>query len=403
MNIVSKVTAKGGPNTPVSNLVPLMLERADAADKLGHLTEDVVQAMHAAGVFKAYLPKGLGGDDLSHIELYDMLLSLARGSASAAWIALVGGNNLDFALTYPEDTLREVIDVDWPGPLFAGAVFNPGHVTATARHVDGGAMVKGTWQFCSGIHHAKYLIGGVRYAGDPELYCVLVPQSEGRPIDDWQVVGLRASSSHSFEITEEVFVPQRRIKPIREVVGELDGLFARHGKQRTIPSNAIAVGAAYGALDIFIAQAKKKKPSGMPVATMAEAPIIQSAVGQAWAEITAAEAIGRMEASADPTQWDGERAILGGLHSQYAARRCADSIDALHHLMGSSAIYDRNPLQRSARDLRALCLHPLFRSDLAIYNIGRMVFGQEPTALFAEIGDLNKGIAHASATPARRN
>jgi alkylation response protein AidB-like acyl-CoA dehydrogenase len=403
MTIVPKVAATDATTDQVAKLIPLMLAQADAADKLGHLTDDVVRAMHAAGVFRAYLPKRLGGEDLSHIEHYDLLLSLARGSASAAWIALVGGNNLDFALTYPEETLEEVIDVNWAGPLFAGAVFNPGHVTATARHVDGGAMVKGTWQFCSGIHHAKYLIGGVRYENDPELYCVLIPQSEGRPIDDWQVVGLRASSSHSFEITEEVFVPQRRIKPIREVVAELDGIPARHGKQRTIPSNAIAVGAAYGALEIFIAQAKKKRPSGMPVATMAEAPIIQSAVGKAWAEITAAEAVGRMEASADSSQWDGDRSILAGLHSQYAARRCADSIDALHHLMGSSAIYDRNPLQRSARDLRALCLHPLFRSDLAVYNIGRMVFGQEPTALFAEISDINKGIAHASTitTPAR--
>ncbi|MFD4509356.1 hypothetical protein [Streptomyces sp. NPDC058457] len=130
-------------------LVPMLREQAVEAERIGRLTDPVIDAFRDAGFFTAMRPPETGGAAIGFGTFVDLVQTLARGDASAGWVGafLISHNWL---LTRLNARAQEEIFADGGPGLAAAAAAPPG----TAEPVEGGYRVTGRWRFASGIMHS---------------------------------------------------------------------------------------------------------------------------------------------------------------------------------------------------------------------------------------------------------
>ncbi|WP_349509003.1 acyl-CoA dehydrogenase family protein [Agrobacterium vitis] len=144
-------------------LVPLIRREAEAGEKLGAMTPDVVNALNEVGFFKITLPREYGGYGFGARDIAEVVGAAATGDGSTAWSGFVSVG-LRNAFVFDEQTVSELMaDAgSWVGPLMVGAsVFS--QIVGDARLVDGGFMVRGKWSFGSGCKHAKWAFVGIQW------------------------------------------------------------------------------------------------------------------------------------------------------------------------------------------------------------------------------------------------
>ncbi len=72
---------------------------------------------------------------------------------------------------------------------------------------DGGFRLTGSWSFASGIKHGTHIhtLGIIETTGEPRIF--VLPVGKARLVDNWDVMGLRATGSIDYTI-ENAFVPE---------------------------------------------------------------------------------------------------------------------------------------------------------------------------------------------------
>ncbi|HEX4253018.1 MAG TPA: acyl-CoA dehydrogenase family protein [Pseudonocardia sp.] len=189
----------------------LVAAEADAIEAGGRLTDPVVRAFRAAGLFEMGFPRSRGGLELRLADQVSVVAELARVDASAGWNVAVLGAGGYYAGRLGADAYRELYPTrDLPT---CGAFHPPGR----AERVDGGYLVSGSWDWGSGSYHAGHVVGGCRVfdGGEPvlessgvqRLLGMWLPRGSVRLADNWQTIGVRGSGSTSYAVTEPVFVP----------------------------------------------------------------------------------------------------------------------------------------------------------------------------------------------------
>lgn len=387
----------------VLTLIPLLRREALEGEELGALTPAVLQAIDNAGVFKINLPVEFGGYALGARDTVEIIAALGQGDGAAAWIAWVAGGIRNL-LGFPRQTVDEVFSGvgAWVGPLSAGATLFSASV-GSARKVPGGWMVSGKWSFGSGSKHAAWTIVGVEYDDDGQRRrgIALLSRDQYTILDDWKVMGLKATSSNSITVEGEAFVPAHRLVNTADLPALMDGIRGRYrgtgfrvGARGllliTCMSNvAIALGMAQGTLQCFAEQARARKPFNVPYQTVADMPSTHVTAGKALAMINAAEAVIHRHADEVDRRalCDEDFTALeeSGMTMDivYANRLCADAVDMLQLSLGSSTVSLGNPIQRFVRDVRVLSTHGALRLDPMAEISGRQICGLEPFPMFA--------------------
>jgi hypothetical protein len=89
-------------------------------------------------------------------------------------------------------------------PVIAGQGTRPGNAVP---HEDG-FLLSGSWSFASGIKHGTHIhtLGLISTTGEPRIFVLPVEQAE--LIDNWDVMGLRATGSIDYTINE-AYVPEK--------------------------------------------------------------------------------------------------------------------------------------------------------------------------------------------------
>lgn len=376
----------------VSTELPAMLERIDAlgealesnagkAEELGRLTEDTARALLAAGVVRAGLPENLGGHEFSPRQVIEMVERISYHEASAGWtmmaLQLVTGTTAAYLGTVAAAELfPDIAGGDYA--LLAGHGTRPGR----AVPVDGGYLVSGSWQFASGMALATHIHSAIQVDGTGELRVLAMPKSQVDLVDNWDVLGLRATSSIDYHCSD-VYVPETYTYSATTTTPANGGAIYRVGlvNMAVIGHTGWALGVGRRLLDeLKLLAAAKSGTRNAAVDTAqfhaayanAEAKLRSA---RAWAMQVWRDVEDTLAAGKPPST---EQDTLIKLALNHATWTVHDIGQAVHRWAGTAAIR-RGPIERFLRDLGTGTQH-ITSGPVVLQNCGKWLSGAQPQA-----------------------
>jgi len=362
-----------------ADLLPLLREQATAGEKVTHISQVALDALHASGLLRAQQPKMFGGMELDFIYYFDLPEMLGRGDASAAWTYANLASHHRSLAQWPMQAQEEVWGDNPDACIASGIAFAQGR----GKRVDGGLVLSGQWGFSSGVDVSQWnMLACTVMDGDRPVDWVmnLVPASDYEVIDDWQTLGLRGSGSRTVRC-KEIFVPAHR--SISMHVARPDhvfpGLAVHTNPMFKAPSPAVGgyciggalVGNGQAVLDASI-EAVRSRSTNYSASKMRDFQTVQLRIGMAGAkiesvrhwfrrnclEVDAACRAGRVLTVEEKLRH--KRDIAMGMKILHEA------VDSLYEMMGAMGIYDSVPLQRMFRDAHAGAAHFSFSVDAQV-------------------------------------
>ncbi|MFC0582916.1 acyl-CoA dehydrogenase family protein [Micrococcoides hystricis] len=189
----------------IDEAFPLLQSEAEAGERLRRPTPAVQNALKETGIFKLSVPTSLGGFEATPLELLRVIEKISHADASLGWLARVLTGETGVAATFlsRENAEKLFNGADWPRVAGQSTSFH-----GTAVKVDGGYQVTGSWPFMAGTSMATHVNMGVTVEGTGEKIVCLVPRSELFMSDNWDMLGLLATSSLDYE-AKDLFVPEK--------------------------------------------------------------------------------------------------------------------------------------------------------------------------------------------------
>jgi 3-hydroxy-9,10-secoandrosta-1,3,5(10)-triene-9,17-dione monooxygenase len=371
-------------------LIPFFRENAAACEKARRLTPAVMDALNRNGLLRYMQPKAWGGMELPFVAYYDMPEILSRGDISVGWTV---HNLASHHRTIGWYEMKAQEEVWGPNPdvcVASGIAFQQGRGVPA----DGGVMLSGEWNFSSGTDHSDWnLLACVLREGDKPvdyLFCLL-HSSQYEVVDDWHVLGMRATSSKTVRC-KDVFVPSYRTisMQVAKPGHTWPGLKHYANPHYRIPISALGghgiggclVGNARAALEIAI-DLVKSRSTNYQGARMRDFQTVQLRIGAAGAKIDAAglllrnDVVEAMQVYEGGGTLDVETRLRYKRNAAMAAKLCVEAVDLLHEMAGANGIYDHYPLQRAFRDQHAAAGHFSFSVDAQLPPWGLVALGGE--------------------------
>lgn len=366
-------------------LVPLLREQSPEAEQRRRLMEETVASLEQAGFLDLLKPKRYGGVESDVTTFMDVVAELGRGCGSAAWV--VGQLNIAaWMVAKLSRHLREEVLAEKNAHV---ALVQQGQVTI--ERARGGYRVSGIWPFCSGCLQASWVICGVVLPdehGTPAPGMLAIPLRQLEIQDDWRVSGLCATGSHSI-MAKDVFVPETRLAWLLPVIlgqATSEDLDAPLYRVPLLPltfvgAGAPALGLARAMLDEFLAQLPRRPLISTLYENRLQAPMTHRQLAEASMNLDIARLLADRGAT-EITQYAErneampvDRRVKLMMDMTYAVNQCQRLVDALFGAGGGRSLYSSNPLQRIARDMRALSVHPAFSLDANLEMYGRSLLG----------------------------
>jgi alkylation response protein AidB-like acyl-CoA dehydrogenase len=204
MTSASTMTRPTDLTTRAKSVAALADQYAQFGDEHGQLAEPVVEALHREGLFGMWVPRVIrGGAELDPVSSLRVIESLSYGDPSAGWVLMAAALAIGTGAAFLGDAAVEELFVGARLPVIAGQGTRPG----TAVPHDGGFLLSGSWSFASGIKHGTHIhtLGVIQTTGEPRIF--VLPVGQATLIDNWDVLGLRATGSIDYKI-DSVFVPE---------------------------------------------------------------------------------------------------------------------------------------------------------------------------------------------------
>jgi indole-3-acetate monooxygenase len=383
---MSEVTITASePTTTVDRvraLLPEISARAEEIEQARAVPRDLTEKLRAAGVYRRYVPRSHGGEQMWPDEGLTAIEELARADASVAWVAAVGSEGPSFYAYLPADTYDQIFSAG-PDVIHTG-VINP---TGRAVRSGDGYRFSGRWSFASGCANADYIClngiledAGQPAGGPPATRLGIVPAGHVQIEDVWHVSGLKGTGSNDI-VVQDLFVPEAWTGNVAELPKvaryPLDQrpITARFGSEFA----AVAIGIAQGALDDIIGIARNKVPATSP-SKLAADPVAQYLVGSLATDLHMARTLLHDVARADQDSVSRGRLNSAAIASRRArlaraAAVAASVVDGCYNLSGTTGLFESCPLQRRLRDVRAVTQHFLLSSRSAFGPAGAALLG----------------------------
>jgi 3-hydroxy-9,10-secoandrosta-1,3,5(10)-triene-9,17-dione monooxygenase len=357
---------------------PMLLERQAEAEALSNYAQDVHEVFRDAGFYRMLVPRRYGGLEVGVDTFMRVVTALARGCPSSGWGLCLGASHaLQVGSLYDEPTQRELFG---DGYFISPATVAP--QGKTRRAADGGWVINGTFNYCSGSAYATHYMGHVMdetaepASGPPRIHLFIAPRSTWTRLDDWKdTLGLKGSASNSIRFQDAV-IPEKYM--LRDTwFTTLDVSAGTIGE--TIHANpmyagpplsfamleiaALAVGIAQGARDAYRELMETKMTAVPPVVPRTQDPTFQRWYGTASATVDAAEALVNTASS----QWM-QNCREGHFTHEKDLRlvsQATETIDlcwtAMHQVLcrtaGSSVLRSGSRLERAWRDMSMVRSH----------------------------------------------
>jgi alkylation response protein AidB-like acyl-CoA dehydrogenase len=367
-------------------LVPMLQERATAAEQARRVSDASFDALSTAGIFAMTAPRRYGGAEADFQTQCDVLAHLARGCPSTSWVATIFSAMSWLAGTFPDQAQDEIFaDRD---PRISG-VFSP---TGTGVPKDGGLVINGRWGFNTGCHGARWTVLNalVGTGADAVPTCVIARSRELTILNDWYATGMSGTGSNTI-VAEEVFVPAHRCMPLPDM---LEARYpARHNAANpyfnyplspvlTINAGGTPLGMAQGALEGFRSRLPGRGIAYTFYTNKAEAPVTHLQLAEAALTLESADAHVRRAAALLDRHTGGAMSIDARVRSRahiaYAMGLARQAVDTLFYASGASSIQTHVPIQRFQRDVQALANHAIMHTQTALELYGRVLCGLPP-------------------------
>ncbi|MGB8399197.1 acyl-CoA dehydrogenase family protein [Bradyrhizobium sp.] len=345
-------------------LAPLIAREADEIERTRRLTPAVTSALIENGLYRALLPRSLGGAEAPLEMFMQMQEEIAKADASTAWCLGQCSVCAMTAAYLDPDAANEIFNVA-PGILAWGAIAHEVHV------VPGGYKANARWDFASGSRQASWLGAHVRIVesdgtprrkadGSPEIRTILFPATSATMYDVWDVIGLKGTGTDSYSV-HNLFIPEQ-FAALRDDPSAL----RENGPLYKLTTNmvfsmgfaATALGVARATLDAAIELARGKTPQGLKA--MRDNNAVQGLIGRTEASLRAARAylyataaeVWRDLVRGDPVT-EAHRVALR-LAATWTIHQSASVVDAAYHMAGATAVFAANPFERRFRDMHAI-------------------------------------------------
>jgi len=361
-------------------LVPRVIATRDEANRKADVCPELIAAIKAAGLLRAFQPKRWGGLELDPRHVFDLQNVFAEHCLSTAWV--FGVLCVQSFMLGRMDPLAQC-DV-WskdPDALISSSFAPVGAVTPVA----GGYRISGRFTFSSGSSHAQWAVVGAMVPADdgrpaPHMRLFLIPMRDYRIDRVWDTFGLRATGSNDLVI-EDAFVPAYRTYmpdsgllplPVASGLSALYRLPWLYVFGSSISN--LAVGAGRGGLATFTAVTRQRQGVGGSGASR-DNPRFLSVIGRARVEIDTVERQLRdnfarlAEYVAQDQAPSLDEALLYRAEMAGNLRRIVCLVDEMMLLLGGRGIQRDGPLTQLWLDLNAARAHA----------------GNDPTAIYAQI------------------
>ncbi len=380
-------------------LIPLLEAAAPRIEAAHALTPEVLDALHAAKMFRMLLPRSLDGAELELATFFETIHAIAEGDASTAW-CLVQNNGCAMSAAYlAPQAAREVFG----GPRAVLAWGYQAGPQCKAEPVKGGWKASGTWNFGSGSRHSAWLGGHCALENGGERTVLFPRSSAAIKGDAWNVVGLRGTGSDSYSVTD-LFVPAEHslvpratgrdqqqaagAPPEAETERREQGTLYRHAPMNVYQCGfaAVALGIARASLSAFIALATKKTPAGTTLA-LRDSHWIQTRIALSEAKLASSRAWilqilrAMWEECVDSGRASFERRVELRLAATYAIQEAREVVETSYADAGATAIFEANPFERRLRDMHAVS-QQLQAGAMHLQSAGQHYLGLKPSNRF---------------------
>jgi indole-3-acetate monooxygenase len=349
-------------------LIPEVLASREECERLRRIPTSIAEALAKSGLLQMYLPRSMGGPELSPLVVFRAVEEISRADGAIGWCTMIATCVSNSMGLLQADVGREM--AGRPADMrLAGSIRPMGR----ARAVDGGHRIDGRWDFASGVNHARWLMCPcVIWDGDkptrtpagvPMMRIFWVPAESATILDTWHVLGLRGTGSHDFALAE-VFVPEIHSVATTDPPKERGLLYdpRLHISWLWTATAGNAMGIARGALDAFSELASRKSTT-MSTTLLRDRPLVQARVAEAEAILSAGRAyvllaVGDLWTRASRGETDLDAAVVQArLAITHGMREAVRAVDLVFHAAGTNAVYERNPLERHFRDIHVAVQH----------------------------------------------
>jgi alkylation response protein AidB-like acyl-CoA dehydrogenase len=354
---------------------------AAESEERGTLDQVSVDALYQAGLFSFTTASELGGEEVDPLLELEVTEAACRIDPSAGWCMLIAaGSVANIGAFLPDEAIDEV----FPGRRVpkAASVFAP---TGIATPVDGGYRLNGRWSFASGIRHSEWVTTGAWVAGGEQSrrrqIRLVVPVSQVKIHDNWQVMGLRGTGSCDFSV-KDLFVPDRFAWDVALTEPLRGGAMYRLGRPGFVTNehSAFALGVGRRSLDAVTEVAASKSRGYNSTSVLARRPAFQRTLSECDLRLRAARALNvEVLEEAWETVCNGRTpgpALQAQMRSvcTYTTDVAADVVSQAFRYGGGAALFSSSVLQRCLRDINAGAQHQMV-SDTAYENHGQFLLG----------------------------
>ena len=381
------------PLQRIGRIADVIARSGAANEALGCLTPEVLDKLHEQRLFRLLLPKAYGGDEVDLGTWFRTMEALAKLDGSTAWC--VGQIN---GCAATASALDSAVSRKIWGEARAALSWGP-PVRSRAEQTDGGHRLTGEWMMSSGSRHATWIGlmaqvfdrsgGAVQLPEGTTTRIFLVPAGAVEWIENWDVIGLRATNSGGFKVNN-LFVPEGfsvNREHLREVrlpgplyKFPLNGYFS-------IGFSAVALGIARSMLDACVALALEKKPR-LAKTSLRDSHLVQFQIGEAEARLRSArtfvETTARQvyDAVASCGRLELSQRIDTRMATTFAIHEAKAVADTAWEIAGANAIFASAALERRLRDISTLLQQAQGRKS-HLQDAGAFLLGHEANLAFA--------------------
>ncbi|HEY0757280.1 MAG TPA: acyl-CoA dehydrogenase family protein [Ktedonobacteraceae bacterium] len=357
-------------------LADVFAKRANQQEWAGDFPYENYRDLHEAGYLKLTVPRELGGEGASVLEVALAQARLAQGCASTALITTMHMVQLvRFAAGAQDEHERQLFERICQAVVEKGALFNHaasepatgspsrgGSFSTTARRqADGSWLLNGRKNYTTGspILHFFLVTCSIEDEAPADANLPPLPGKRGsllvnretpgvRVEETWNALGMRLSGSHDLVLEDVHLEAEAFSNALNASSPEAQAALAIWN----LPLAATYLGIGQGARNAAVSFAKNRRPNSLnqPISSV---PHIQEKVAKMDLALIQAEAV--LFGLADQCSRDAASISAGQLAAAkyLAVNNAAEVTDLAMRLVGGAALSLNLPLQRYYRDIRA--------------------------------------------------